>query len=192
MRLQENKQLLLVKQRFDEQHAVIRATDLKPDSVVADRSKYGSEAKDPLFYNNFGICAQALVSAQKEGLARVRASFTVYEKLNGPSRVLDSPFAEIAVYQPLKTFGKKYKPFLADLYSTKQISQEFSSFEQFYNTEEEYHLNFGTHVVWFVSGGTNFWQDYTERYQYRWTAVMKDRETESADSVVIASKHFES
>jgi hypothetical protein len=51
-----------------------------------------------LFYNNFGICSQAIVVSQKEGLARVKASFTVYEKLNGASRVLDSAYAEIAVY----------------------------------------------------------------------------------------------
>lgn len=136
---------------------MIRAAELKPDTVETDRKKFENESKDPMFYNNFGICAQTVVISQKEGLARVKASFTVYEKLNGPSRTLDSPFAEIAVYKPLRTFGKKYKPFLADLYSTQQISQEFTSFEQFYNTEEEYHLNFGTHIVWFVSGGTNFW-----------------------------------
>ena len=88
----------MLKQRFEEQSSVIRAVDLKPDTVIAERSKYEIEAKDPLFYNNFGICAQAIVVSQKEGLARVKASFTVYEKLNGASRILDSAFAEIAVY----------------------------------------------------------------------------------------------
>lgn len=43
-----------------------------------------------------------------------------------------------------------------------------------------------------VSGGTNFWTDYTERYQYTWKAQMKDRAGESADGYVSAAKHFES
>lgn len=102
---------------------------------------------------------------------------------------MESPFAEIAVYQPLHTLGKKYKPFLADLYSTNQLSQEFTSFESFYNNEQEYHLNFGTHIVWLVSGGTNFWQDYTERYQYKWNTEMDNGR---ADGIISAQKHYES
>jgi hypothetical protein len=54
--------------------------------VNEDRKRYGSESKDPLFYNNFGICAQALVVSHKEGMARVRASFTVFDKENGVGR----------------------------------------------------------------------------------------------------------
>ena len=90
--------------------------------ITDERNQFGDESEDPLFYNNFGICSQTLVVSHQEGLARIKASFTVFEKLNGPSRILESSFAEIAVYQPLKTLGKKYKPFLADLYSTNQIS----------------------------------------------------------------------
>jgi len=108
----DNKSLLLLKHRFEKQSSVIKASDLHPDSITEDRKQYTIEAKDPLFFNNFGICSQALVSSHAEGLSRIKASFTVFEKPNGPSRVLESPFVEIAVYQPLKTIGKLYKPFL--------------------------------------------------------------------------------
>jgi len=76
----------------------LKASDLVADSVSSERTGFASDGKDPLFYNNFGICAQTIVASHKEGLARVKASFTVFEKINGPSRVLESPFAEIAVY----------------------------------------------------------------------------------------------
>jgi len=152
----------------------LKAVDLEDDRVHDERLQYAHDTVDPLFYNNFGICSQVMVHSHLEGLARISASTTVYERHNGPSRLLESPFAEIAVYRPIQTLGKKYKPFLADLYSTNQISQEFQTFEHLYNHEQEYHLNFGTHITWAITGGTNFWQDYTERYLSSWHTESMD------------------
>ena len=39
-------------------------------------------------HNNFGICAQQEVKGETEGLARLKASFVVYDYQNGPSRFL--------------------------------------------------------------------------------------------------------
>lgn len=52
-------------------------------------------------HNNFGICAQQEVQGETEGLARLKASFVIHDYANGPSRLLQSEFAEIAVYNQL-------------------------------------------------------------------------------------------
>ena len=70
-----------------------------------------------MLYNNFGICAQKEVRGESEGLARLRATYVVHEYLNGPSRLLESEFAEIAVYNPLRSVEPTYRPYLSDLYS---------------------------------------------------------------------------
>ena len=73
-----------------------------------------------LFHNNFGICAQHLVLGQFEGFDRLKASYTVHDYISGPGRLLESEYAEIAVYSPLRTADPKYKPFFNDLYSMTQ------------------------------------------------------------------------
>ena len=83
-------------------------------------------------HNNFGICAQRVVHGETEGLARLRASFIVYDYLNGPSHLLESEHAEIAVYNPLTSLAPTYKPYMSDMYSYSQLGQEFQSFETFY------------------------------------------------------------
>ena len=77
-------------------------------------------------YNNFGICSQQLIKAGKNrGLAHLKASFTIYEKFNGPSRILESELAEIALYHPLESIAPIQSEFVRDLYSVNQIGQEF-------------------------------------------------------------------
>jgi hypothetical protein len=73
--------------------------------------------KGLLMHNNFGICAQKEVIGEKEGLARLRASFMVHEYLNGPSRLVESEFTEIAVYNPLRSVEPTYAPYMRDLHS---------------------------------------------------------------------------
>ena len=119
-----------------------------------------------IFHNNFGICAQHLVRGESEGLDRLRASFLVHEYLNGPGRVLESEFAEIAVYRPLRTAQPQYKPFFSDLYSVTQLGQEYAGFDGFYK-EGIIDLQFGNSITWKVLGGTNFWQDFQDKYQTR-------------------------
>lgn len=94
---------------------MIKAADLNKEFA------YGKN--DTLFANNFGICAQASVISGNEGLGRVRAVYTGYEHIS--AKVIESPFAEIAVYRPLQTIGMPGKAFLSDLYSFTQVSQEF-------------------------------------------------------------------
>jgi len=72
-----------------------------------------------LKHNNFGICAQREISGKAEGLARLKANFLVHEYLNGPSHLLESEHAEIAVYNPLRSLAPIYTPFMSDLYSQK-------------------------------------------------------------------------
>ena len=92
----------------------------------------------------------------------------VHDYVNGPGRLLESEFAEIAVYTPLTTVAPRYKPFFSDLYSVSQLGQEFQSFEGFY-TEGILDLQFGNAVTWQVQGGTNFWQDFPEKYLTKWS-----------------------
>ena len=68
-------------------------------------------------HNNFGICSQIEVQGESEGLARLRASFVVHEYLNGPGRILESEFAEVAVFNQLTSVEPYYRPFLSDLQS---------------------------------------------------------------------------
>ena len=68
-------------------------------------------------YHNFGICAQQEIQGERKGLARLRASYTIYDYPNGPGRSLESEFAEIAVYDSLKFISPTYKPFMSDMYS---------------------------------------------------------------------------
>jgi len=77
-----------------------------------------------LLHNNFGICAQSEIQGKTEGLARLKASFVIHDYKNGPGRVLESEFAEIAVYNSLVSVEPTYAPFLSDLYSVNQLGQE--------------------------------------------------------------------
>lgn len=47
-------------------------------------------------YNNFGVCHQATLVAAVEGIGRVKSTLKLQ---NG--NILESEFAEIAVFQPL-------------------------------------------------------------------------------------------
>ena len=86
----------------------------------------------------------------------------VHDYLGGAGRLLESEYAEIAVYVPLRTVAPQYKPFFSDLYSASQLGQEFQNFEGFY-TEGIIDLQFGNAVTWKVKGGT-FRQDFPEKY----------------------------
>lgn len=47
----------------------------------------------------------------------MRASFTVQEYANGPGRLLESEYAEVAVYNDLVSLAPIYRPYMSDLYS---------------------------------------------------------------------------
>jgi hypothetical protein len=85
-----NLELLSLKQRFDEQPQQVLGADLVERKM----------SEQLMTYNNFGICSQATVVAAVEGIGRVKSSLKL---ANGS--LLESEFAEIAVYQPLKTVG---------------------------------------------------------------------------------------
>ena len=70
-----------------------------------------------MLHNNFGICAQTEIQGKSEGLARLNASFVIYDYLNGPGRILASEFAEIAVYNSLVSVEPTYAAHMSDLYS---------------------------------------------------------------------------
>ena len=132
----ENFDLLMLRARFDEQRAATLKEDLEEQGPRAGLPKIDADEywKEELviFHNNFGICAQHSIEGVTEGLDRLRASFLVHDYANGPGRLLESEFAEIAVYSPLKTTEPRYKPFFSDLYSVSQLGQTFQSFEGFY------------------------------------------------------------
>ena len=87
----KNEDLLVMRQRFDEQLQVTYTDELNTQGTP--------QLSDVLMrHNNFGICAQQEIQGENEGLARLKASFVIYEYANGPGRVLESEFAEIAVY----------------------------------------------------------------------------------------------
>jgi len=117
----------------------------------------------------------------------------VFAFLNGPGRLLESEFAEVAVYSKLKTVGPKHQAYLSDLYSVNQLGQEFQSFESFYD-DSLLNLNYGTKVTWTVVGGTNFWQDYAEKYQTSWSIEPLSQSQQKAmkgDALVAVSKSLE-
>ena len=88
-------------------------------TYIDDLSTQGTPKMSELLmtHNNFGICAQQEIQGENEGLARLKASFIIYEYANGPGRALESEFAEIAVYNELASIAPLYKPFMSDLYS---------------------------------------------------------------------------
>jgi len=45
----------------------------------------------------------------------------IYDKINGPNRVLESELAEIALYNPLESVEPVQQNFLTDLYSVNQL-----------------------------------------------------------------------
>ena len=147
---EENDTLLRLRQRFDEQGEIVFQDDL----VQGEGTPQLSELL--MRHNNFGICAQQTVTGESEGLARLKASYVVHDYVNGPSRLLQSEFAEIAVYSPLRSVMPLYRPYLSDLYSESQLGQEFQSFEGFYQ-DWQLSMQFGSSLKWKVTGGSNFW-----------------------------------
>lgn len=55
-----------------------------------------------MLHNNFGICSQTVILAGLEGLGRVKASSKITTESN-QQKILDSEFAEVAVYKQLTT-----------------------------------------------------------------------------------------
>ena len=86
-----NMGLIAVRQRFDEQESVIYTDQLNTVNTPMLSNLL-------MLHNNFGICAQQEIYGESEGLARLGAAYTVHEYANGPSRVIQSEFAEIVVY----------------------------------------------------------------------------------------------
>ena len=52
----------------------------------------------------------------------MKASIEVYDYLNAPAKLLQSEFAEIAVYEQLKSIEPTYAPLFVDLYSQNQVA----------------------------------------------------------------------
>ena len=62
------------------------------------------------------------ISAAVEGLGRVRA---VHRPKDTNLKVIESEFAEVAVYKKLETSLPNVASFFTDLYSRNQVGQEF-------------------------------------------------------------------
>jgi len=62
-------------------------------------------------YNNFGICAQAIVQAGLDGKGHLNSQ----TRVPGKHQLLESELIEVAVYHPLHTVGPA--PIFSDLYS---------------------------------------------------------------------------
>ena len=88
----------------------------------------------------------------------------VTHKAKDSLRVIESEHAEIAVYKRLQTVRPVVKNNFNSLYSANsQVGQEFASFDSFYSSELML-LTIGSDMIWSVTGGTNFWHDFTEMY----------------------------
>ena len=103
-----NFDLLMLRQRFDEQQRALVLKDLLEEGQSKNMPRTRDivdqwKGQPVLFHNNFGICAQHLVLGQHEGFDRLRASFIIHDTVGGPGRLLESEYAEIAVYSPLRT-----------------------------------------------------------------------------------------
>ena len=164
---EENRDLLQLRQMFDEQREVVFGDDLA-------REGQPGLSWELMSYNNFGICAQQVIRVGKStGKAHLKASFTIYDKMNGPSRMLESELAEIAVYNPLVSVKPVQSEFVRDLYSVSQNGQEFQSFDGFYD-QQVLNMQYGTSLKWKFEGGTNFWHDYMGNYITDWNVQPTD------------------
>ena len=124
-----------------------------------------------MIHNNFGICTQVQIQTGAEGLGRLRSIFASEDPLD--AKVIESEFAEIAVYKPLTTTFPDVSSFFNDLYSKYQIGQEFQNFDQFFQ-RDQLNLLTGTEMIWSVTGGTNFWKDYSDKYLVDWKVDVLD------------------
>ena len=77
--------------------------------------------------------------------------------------MLQSEFAEVAVYDSLAFIEPTYAPFLSDLYSINQLGQEFSSFDHLFE-DWRFKLQFGSSLQVHTIGGSNLWPDRAADY----------------------------
>ena len=76
-----NEDLLIVRQRFDEQDEVTFSDELNILNTP-------TLSRALMRHNNFGVCSQQQVQGESEGLARLKASYIVHEYTNGPGRLI--------------------------------------------------------------------------------------------------------
>jgi len=105
--------------------------------------------------------------------------------------IIDSGYAEIAVYKNLSTLEPSYDHFFADLYSRNQSKEETIQFNQFYESGV-FVLAFGSSLEWIVQGGTNFWKDIANKYRQMEVAELIEGEQGAlhVEETSIATTHF--
>jgi hypothetical protein len=74
-------------------------------SEIVNKSILNDENAAYFIHNNFGICNQQRYLPYSEGLARVKA------QILSPGHVLETQFAEIAVFDSLTTRSPHYHDF---------------------------------------------------------------------------------
>jgi len=62
------------------------------------------------------------------------------------------------------------------------MSQEFQTFDHFY-TREALLMTTGSQMTWQVKGGTNFWQDYADKYSIEWKVEPLNDESRNCLSI---------
>jgi len=62
------------------------------------------------------------------------------------------------------------------------MSQEFQTFDHFY-TREALLMTTGSQMTWQVKGGTNFWQDYADKYTIEWKVEPLNDESRNCLSI---------
>lgn len=70
--------------------------------------------------------------------------------------MLESEFAEVAIYKPLNTLLPVIPDAYNHFYSQSQVGQEFANFDSFF-VKDRIALLPGTQTEWTVVGGSNFW-----------------------------------
>lgn len=88
------------------------------------------------------------------------------------------------MYKKLETVKPDVPSFFTDLYSTTQVGQEYQNFDHLFDPDVLI-MTTGTEMTWQVIGGTNFWQDYSDKYSVKWTVEPREN-SNSQDCLKIA------
>lgn len=104
----ETASLLILRQKFDENPTKLYSQDLPEGDQRVDTTI--------MLHNHFGICSQTTIRAALEGLGRVKASSKILLE-SGQQHRIESEFAEVAIYKPLKTLSPVISTAYTHLYS---------------------------------------------------------------------------
>lgn len=130
-----NRELMDLKQRFEMHPSATFLSELKNASIITEQNQQF------FTHNNFGICQQQRYFASSEGLARVKA------QVLASGQVLETKYAEVAVFDQLATRSPHYSDIFDSLYSKHNLLSEELNYAK-YAVPNTFILSFGSSIFW--------------------------------------------